>query len=248
MSSVKTVVAFDLYGTLLSTESVAEELAKLFGEDKAHSLAAAWRKYQLEYTWRLNSVGPEHYQNFSQVTRNSLKNAILEYGLDISDSQEDSLMQAYDALHVFPEVPAALKLVSEKNELIDPYIFSNGTLEMLGNSVKRSPDLGPHASLFKSLVTVDSLKVYKPAMKVYKHLLSEVGKKDHAGDVWLVSGNPFDVVGAKIAGLKAAWIDRAGTGWVDRLDDIHVPTIIASGVDDAVKGILTWAADSHQIA
>lgn len=57
MSAAKTVIAFDLYGTLLSTESIAKELAKLFGQDKAESLAALWRRYQLEYTWRINSMG-----------------------------------------------------------------------------------------------------------------------------------------------------------------------------------------------
>ena len=52
----KIVVAFDLYGTLLSTESIAKELAAHFGQEKAASLAALWRRYQLEYTWRLNSM------------------------------------------------------------------------------------------------------------------------------------------------------------------------------------------------
>ena len=56
-SSEKIVVAFDLYGTLLSTESIAQELAKQFGQEKSASIAATWRKYQLEYTWRLNSMG-----------------------------------------------------------------------------------------------------------------------------------------------------------------------------------------------
>jgi hypothetical protein len=50
------VVAFDLYGTLLSTASVAKALAEHFGEDKANSIAKLWRTYQLEYTWRLNSM------------------------------------------------------------------------------------------------------------------------------------------------------------------------------------------------
>jgi len=57
MSPSKTVIAFDLYGTLLSTESIAKELAKSFGEDKAQSIATLWRRYQLEYTWRINSMG-----------------------------------------------------------------------------------------------------------------------------------------------------------------------------------------------
>lgn len=50
------ILCFDAYGTLLSTESIAKQLAEHFGEEKAASIAAEWRKYQLEYTWRLNSM------------------------------------------------------------------------------------------------------------------------------------------------------------------------------------------------
>ncbi|KAI1848381.1 hypothetical protein JX266_005687 [Neoarthrinium moseri] len=216
MATGKTVIAFDLYGTLLSTESIAHELAKLYGD----------------------------YRTFSEITRGSLTHALSEHGFELSAGKTDQLMQAYDFLHVFPEIPAALKLVRENSNLVDAYIFSNGTLEMVGTSVKSSPDLGPHASLFKSLITVDDVKCYKPAARVYEHLVKEAGKEGSKSDVWLVSGNPFDVVGAKSAGLKAAWIDRAGKGWVDRLDTLHVPSIIATGVEDAVKSILGWVKDA----
>ena len=58
MSSKKQIIlAFDAYGTLLSTESIAKELANHFGKEKAGTVAQEWRKYQLEYTWRLNSMG-----------------------------------------------------------------------------------------------------------------------------------------------------------------------------------------------
>jgi 2-haloacid dehalogenase len=50
------VLAFDAYGTLLSTESIAAQLATHFGQERAKSIAAKWRLYQLEYTWRLNSM------------------------------------------------------------------------------------------------------------------------------------------------------------------------------------------------
>jgi len=52
----KILLAFDLYGTLLSTESIAKKLSEHFGDDKAASIAATWRKHQLEYTWRYNSM------------------------------------------------------------------------------------------------------------------------------------------------------------------------------------------------
>lgn len=56
MEQKKVVITFDLYGTLLSTESIALKLAEFFGEDRSGTLAALWRRYQLEYTWRSNST------------------------------------------------------------------------------------------------------------------------------------------------------------------------------------------------
>ncbi|KAH8645675.1 HAD-like domain-containing protein [Xylariales sp. PMI_506] len=244
MAGRKTVIAFDLYGTLLSTESIAEELAKLFGEEKAKSVAALWRRYQLEYTWRSNSMG--EYKSFSDITRSSLGHALVEHGLVASQDKTDRLMRAYDALHVFPDVSAALNLLREKSDLIDAYVFSNGTAEMVGNSINSSPDLGPCASVFRSLITVDTLRVFKPDKRVYEHLVQVVGKQENKSDVWVVSANPFDIVGSKVAGLRAAFIDRAGKGWVDRLDEVNVPSIIAGGVDKAISAILSWEEEVSQ--
>lgn len=56
--SGRLILAFDLYGTLLSTDSIAEELASHLSNDSdfAARIATTWRTYQLEYTWRLNSM------------------------------------------------------------------------------------------------------------------------------------------------------------------------------------------------
>lgn len=50
-------IFFDLFGTLLSPQSIAQELEKLYGEERAQSMASLARRYQLEYTWRANSMG-----------------------------------------------------------------------------------------------------------------------------------------------------------------------------------------------
>jgi len=46
-SKDKIVIAFDLYGTLLSTESIAKELATHFGQEQANKIAALWRRFIL---------------------------------------------------------------------------------------------------------------------------------------------------------------------------------------------------------
>ena len=71
-------------------------------------------------------------------------------------------MRSYDALRVFPEIPSALELLEENGDSVEAHVFSNGTGEMVRNSIHTSPDLGPHAGRFKSLITVDEVKCFKP--------------------------------------------------------------------------------------
>lgn len=124
-------------------------------------------------------------------------------------------MEAYDSLSTFPDVePALKKLASNAN--IECVVFSNGTNSMVSNSVHKSKDLSPHSSLFKQMVTVDNVKKFKPAPEVYEHLAKCVDKVGNEGEMWLISGNPFDVVGARAFGMQAAWVDRAGNGWQDK--------------------------------
>jgi 2-haloacid dehalogenase len=182
---------------------------------------------------------PGMYRSFSEITRGALLHAVAEADLSLAPGDADRLMTAYDSLHVFPEIPAALKAVAD-NKSIEAYIFTNGTNEMAKASVETSPDLGPHAATFKGLITVDELEAFKPDQRTYDHLLSKTGKERNTGQVWVVSANPFDAVGAKAAGLESAWVDRAGKGWIDRLGDVIGgirPTVVVSGVDEAISEI-----------
>ncbi|AEO68057.1 uncharacterized protein THITE_2117382 [Thermothielavioides terrestris NRRL 8126] len=233
----KTIIAFDLYGTLLSTDSIAAELAKTVGHDAARSLATLWRRYQLEYSWRISSMS--HYRPFSAITRASLQHAAAELGLALPEPDIERVMKAYDSLHVFPDVPPALQQL-ENAPWVDAYVFSNGTPAALAASVRNSPDLGPHAHVLKGLVSVDEVEVFKPDRRTYEYLLRRVGKEDAPHGVWLVSSNPFDALGAVAAGLRSAWVDRGGKGWIDRLGDVlgdMRPTLVVSGVDEAVREI-----------
>ena len=56
MAEKEVLLAFDLYGTLLSTETITGKLSDLFGDESGQKVAARWRALQLEYTWRLNSM------------------------------------------------------------------------------------------------------------------------------------------------------------------------------------------------
>ncbi|KAI4838117.1 haloacid dehalogenase, type II [Aureobasidium sp. EXF-8845] len=242
--SDKTILAFDAYGTLLSTESIAKKLASHFGQEKAQTIAATWRKYQLEYTWRLNSMN--QYEDFSKVTLRSLRHALAESSVSLEQNDIDDLMKAYDSLSIFPDVGPALEAIAKRDDVY-PVVFSNGTRTMVSNSVNKSPDLSKHASTFKDIVVVEEPKRFKPTPESYAHLAKAVGKdpnsKEDMASMWLISGNPFDITGARAVGMQACWVDRAGNGWQDAMieGDLGKPTAIVRSLEEvpsAIGGVL----------
>ena len=60
---------------------------------------------------------------------------------------------------------------------------------------------------FSGVVSTDEMKSYKPNPGVYSHFLRRAGAL--GVDAWLVSSNPFDVIGAVSAGMRAAWVRRS---------------------------------------
>jgi 2-haloacid dehalogenase len=57
------------------------------------------------------------------------------------------------------------------------------------------------------VVSVDEIKSFKPNPGVYCHFLRRAGVT--GADAWLISSNPFDVIGALSAGMRAAWLKRS---------------------------------------
>lgn len=177
------------------------------------------------------------YDPFSNVTRNALIHALAENEAKLEQDDIQKVMESYDSLSTFPDVlPALTTLASKPN--IKPVIFSNGTKSMATNSLYQSDDLSAHAVVFHDLVTVDEVQRFKPAPEVYFHLAERVGKsREEMSDIWLVTGNPFDVVGARSVGMQAAWVDRAGLGWIDSVVPEMKPTVVMRGLGDLVSAI-----------
>lgn len=124
-------------------------------------------------------------------------------------------------------------------------VFSNGTKSMVTTSVQSSPDLAPHSGVFEEIVTVEEVRCFKPDPRVYYHLAEKMGmgsSRLDMGNVWLVSGNPFDVVGARAVGMQAAWVDRGGAGWTDGLvrGEMGRPTVVVKGLGEAVEAVKNY--------
>lgn len=155
---------------------------------------------------------------------------LAEHSVEMRESDIDSMMQAYDNLSTFPDVVPALEALQQTQ--VDCVVFSNGTQRMISNSVNGSEDLRPISFLFSQLISVDHMRSFKPNPEVYRYLAQCVSMQGQEAQIWLVSGNPFDVVGARAVGMNAAWVDRAGRGWQDKLG--LEPTTIIKCLGDLV--------------
>ena len=198
-------IVFDAYGTLFDVASIDRRLAYHFGK-KAPEVAALWRRKQLEYTWLRTLM--DRYRDFYHLTRDALVYTVEALGLSVDENIEADLMDHYYQLSVYEEVPDALRELGRRYRLA---ILSNANPEMLERGVGHNGI----ADLFEGIFSVDSIRKFKPDPEVYRLPAAGLGLKPE--EIFFVSSNPWDVAGAKSAGLKVGWIMRK-TGVLEQLE------------------------------
>jgi 2-haloacid dehalogenase len=191
-------LVFDAYGTLFDVHSVLRRCEECW-PGKGAALSAAWRAKQLEYTWQRSLM--RAYKPFSEVTRDALEHSCEALRLTLSPAQKEQLMAEYRKLALFPDV--ALQGLPGKKA-----ILSNGSPDMLDPLVKQS------GLTFDAVLSVDELKIFKPAPEVYALAVKRL--EVEAERIGFVSSNCWDALGAKAFGFRAFWINRSGAP-LDRL-------------------------------
>jgi 2-haloacid dehalogenase len=184
-------LAFDVYGTLIDTAGVVTALSKYLGE-RADAFSQLWRDKQLEYSFRRGLM--HKYQNFAVCTSNALDYACRRFKVSLSEPDKQKLMSAYRILPSFPDVePSLAKLKSASYRM---FAFSNGRADDV-NTLLQNATI---ANYFEDVVSVDEIGTFKPDPAVYKHFLK---RSESSGEkTCLISGNPFDVIGA-LSGVAA---------------------------------------------
>jgi len=192
-----TVLAFDVYGTLIDPFRMEEHLRGDFGE-KAKEASELWRSKQIEYSFRRALM--KKYQPFGVCTAQALRFVSAQMGISLSEEARAHLLSKYQQLPAYPDVTAALEELEAQGFTIAA--CSNGT----ENAVRASLDHAGILPRFSKIVSVDAIRTFKPDPAVYEYLVAEINAPREM--VWLISSNPFDVIGAKACGLRTAWVQR----------------------------------------
>jgi 2-haloacid dehalogenase len=191
------VLAFDVYGTLIDPFRMEDHLRTLFS-GRAKEATELWRSKQLEYSFRRALM--KKYENFDVCTAQALRFVFRQFNVPLEEGTLPNLLEQYLRLPAYADVSEALEQLEARGFKI--VACSNGTEQAVRGLLERAGVL----ARFSGIVSVDPIRTFKPDPAVYEHLAAQVRAKKEM--VCLISSNPFDVIGAKACGLRTAWVQR----------------------------------------
>ncbi len=224
---MKTTLLFDVYGTLVDPTDMASHLANDVGADAA-AFAEIWREKQIEYCFRRGLM--QHYADFSVCTADALKFTCKRFRTAINTQRQMELLRLYQHLPPFDEVPQALDSLRAIFRIV---AFSNGTAAEV-TAVLSNAGLRDY---FEAIVSVDEVRSFKPDPAVYAY--ARLATEAYSSPLWLVSANPWDIIGARAAGLDAAWVQRSGEKIYDPWG--IEPTVTVRSLADLTPVLMDYA-------
>jgi 2-haloacid dehalogenase len=194
-------LTFDLFGTVLDLgTSLAPGIAQLLRNENskisAEDFWREWRYRQRIEQYQDNIVAMGH-SGYLPVARRALVYVLRQF--DIDATQEiDHLMSAWQDLEPFEDVLPALKRLSARYRLA---ALSNGEEEYLQHLVHNRIKWN-----FDAVISVQTVGAFKPHPGVYRKGAALLGGE--VGQCLMVSANSYDVMGARMCGMRGAYINR----------------------------------------
>ncbi|WP_298806039.1 haloacid dehalogenase type II [uncultured Pseudokineococcus sp.] len=211
------LVLLDVNETLSDTAPVAAALEEVGAPGH---LAATWFAGVLRDGFARTAAGAA--APFADVARGGLR-AVLEGEVDDVDAAAGHVMDAFLHLPAHADVAPGLAALHALGPRVAT--LSNGAAAVAGALLERA-GARDHVDLLLSVEDAPG-GAWKPAPAAYAHGLATAGAAPDRA--LLVAVHPWDVDGAARAGLRTAWVDRAGRTYPDHLlaPDLTVPSLTA---------------------
>jgi 2-haloacid dehalogenase len=218
------LMVFDVNETLSDMSGMAEHFADV-GAPPA--LARTWFASLLRdgFALTVGGANPE----FADLAATSLAAMLTAEHVADVDSSVDRVMRAFTSLPVHPDVVDGIRDLAALG--IRLVTLSNGSTTVAEGLFERSGITGH----FERLLSVHDAPAWKPAQAAYQYALN-VCDAD-GDDTVLVAVHPWDIHGARQAGLRTAYINRGGATYPTYFDraDVEVTSLVelAAHFDDA---------------
>jgi 2-haloacid dehalogenase len=191
------LIVFDVNETLLDLNALDPYFEMAFGRASFRTL---WFATVLRNS--LVSTITGQYEDFGVIAGASLDMTARQNGLVLSDENRSTILGAIRSLPAHPDVvPGLEKLKSAGFRL---FTLTNSPPQVVEAQLNHSGLAG----YFEKSVSVDTVRMFKPAAEVYRMAARELDVP--VAGIRLVAAHDWDVVGALNAGCAAAFIARPG--------------------------------------
>lgn len=202
---------FDVLGTSFSFEKAIDVIDARLGSKLAQvgatpkGLLFSWfYAAQRDFTY-VSMTG--HYSPIAQVLKNTFKRAAAIVDLPENQVSDDDVAAVMDMVTKLPPRPGLKKCLDGLREAgWEVLAVTNGGKQTSLNYYKQAG-----IQLDEDhLLSCDDIQVAKPDVKVYEatneHLQKMVAGSKGDGDRWFVAAHAWDLIAAKRAGFKTAWL------------------------------------------
>ena len=195
------ICMFDLYGTVVDmqgglTRAVAPYLAAKGWAGDPSRLVTWWRRTHFENSM-IDALLQREHLPYREIGRISLSYTLERAGVAHTQDEVRRLVAEIERLQPFPDVVESLTRLRQRFRLV---ILSNGDPDML-EAIR--PRLGFE---FDRIISVAEAGSFKPHAATYRKAAELLATPVPA--ILFVANHAFDCVGAKAAGMRAAFVDR----------------------------------------
>jgi 2-haloacid dehalogenase len=195
------ICMFDQYGTVVDMQGGLAKIATPFLKGKGwegnpNSFVTWWRRTHFENSM-IDALLHRDHTPYREIGHRSVAHVMDRAGISYTMDEVRWLVSEIEKLRCFPEVPAALARLQTRYQLV---VLSNGDPDMLETAKAY------HGVPFDRVISVAEANSFKPHVATYTKAAEICGVK--LDEVLFVANHAFDCIGAKSAGMRAAFIDR----------------------------------------
>jgi 2-haloacid dehalogenase len=190
------VIVFDVNETLSDMAPLAQRFADV---GVPGLLAPAWFASVLRDGFALTAAGGK--EPFARLARGVLDTVLAGFSLDRPAAEAAGhILAGFSDLSVHPDVPEGVRLLREGGLRL--VTLSNGSAGVAGKLLAAAGIRGE----FEQLLSVEDAPAWKPAPAAYAYAARACSVPP--AQMLLVAVHPWDIHGARQAGLRAGWISR----------------------------------------
>lgn len=212
------VIAFDVLETLYPLSSLEPLFAAAGGDP---STASLWFSRVLADGFALTLA--REYRPFQDVAKAALR-AVLPKA---KAAARDRILAGLAELDVHPDAgPAMGRAVLDARVVV----VTNGTADATNALLAK----GGLDAFVETVVSADDVKAWKPKADAYSLAAANVGEP--AENVAMITVHPWDVLGARDAGLVTGWCNRSGGAFPTAFGR---PDVTGATLVDVVEGLFS---------